>query len=106
MDWNGLLLGLLMKWFPSVPEPVLYALIGLGLSILTALWKPKLPPVSVADQKAGPPEPRPLVVAVPAAVSVLLAGPLGVLTPAVGDGIRRAGWTIIRWIGGLFTSLK
>lgn len=98
MDWDGFLLPLLLKLFPWMPEPVALTLIGLIISVLTSLWKPKAPVVTVAEQRHGGREPRPLVVAVPAAVGTLLAGPWGVIAPAVGDGVRRAAWTLIRWI--------
>jgi hypothetical protein len=98
MDWNGFLLPLLHAWLPKIPEAVLLAIIGLLVSLATALWKPKIPVTTMAAQKAGPPPARPLIVLAPAVVGGILAGPLGLIAPALLDGIRRAAWTLIRWV--------
>lgn len=97
MDWQGILLPLLEKMFPNASDATLTWMIGLVLSILTAIFKPKVPPVSIADQKAQIPTGRPLIVAIPAAAGLILAGPSGVLAAALGDGVRRALWTLIDW---------
>jgi hypothetical protein len=99
MDWSGLLLPLFEKWFPWMSPAVAVVVIGFIISILTQVFKPKAPPETIAEQKAGTAEPRPLIVAVPAAAGFALAGPWGLLAPALGHGLLLAATTIAKWVG-------